>query len=476
MFPNIRNNNTQVLAIIFIVFLIKYLISLYLFSSKFSLSVDEAQYWFWSQNLEWGYYSKPPLIAFFIRIFTILFGNSEVALKIIPNLCVAVTSWFIFKLATVITNARIGTISIIIFSLMPIILFGSFCVTTDTLLVMFWSIALYTLYLSLKTNSLFYWFIFGLISALGLLSKYAFIFFYPCLFLYLFIFRRERLRLDRVLLSLLVTLIIIAPNIYWNMQHHFITFDHVARDNMSLFNKMYNPTGVVKFLIEQIGCLGLNVIILGFAFHKKVYKDKTQQFLLCFSLPIFVLIFIQALIKGADSNWTAPAFVSLSIYLAIVVDRLSIKKIYLCSLMITISIIVLIIGWLFLGLSSAMLPYKRIEGFRQLTNIIREDVCNDKSQVYLFNDRRTAAQISYYLRSCYNKIEYYGKNTDIRNYYQMKYPFSQRENYLFFLNSLSNKDGVVGYDETKNLSYSYKIHPKKNLEVKVLHLKKSKNK
>jgi len=29
--------------------------------------VDEAQYWFWSQNLDFGYYSKPPMIAWFIR-------------------------------------------------------------------------------------------------------------------------------------------------------------------------------------------------------------------------------------------------------------------------------------------------------------------------------------------------------------------------------------------------------------------------
>ena len=28
------------------------------------LWVDEAQYWLWGQNLDWGYFSKPPMIAF----------------------------------------------------------------------------------------------------------------------------------------------------------------------------------------------------------------------------------------------------------------------------------------------------------------------------------------------------------------------------------------------------------------------------
>ena len=41
------------------------------------LFVDEAQYWFWGQNLDFGYYSKPPLIAWLIRFVTELANSSE---------------------------------------------------------------------------------------------------------------------------------------------------------------------------------------------------------------------------------------------------------------------------------------------------------------------------------------------------------------------------------------------------------------
>ena len=34
------------------------------------LFVDDAQYWFWGQELAWGYYSKPPLIAWILRLST----------------------------------------------------------------------------------------------------------------------------------------------------------------------------------------------------------------------------------------------------------------------------------------------------------------------------------------------------------------------------------------------------------------------
>ena len=47
-----------------------------IFYTNFDLFGDEAQYWTWSQNLDFGYYSKPPMLPWVIGIFTILFGNS----------------------------------------------------------------------------------------------------------------------------------------------------------------------------------------------------------------------------------------------------------------------------------------------------------------------------------------------------------------------------------------------------------------
>ena len=34
--------------------------------TNFNLFGDEAQYWLWSQDLDYGYFSKPPLLAWVI--------------------------------------------------------------------------------------------------------------------------------------------------------------------------------------------------------------------------------------------------------------------------------------------------------------------------------------------------------------------------------------------------------------------------
>src|SRR3954467_3472238 len=40
------------------------------------LSGDEAQYWDWSRNLDWSYYSKGPAVAYIIRASCRMFGDS----------------------------------------------------------------------------------------------------------------------------------------------------------------------------------------------------------------------------------------------------------------------------------------------------------------------------------------------------------------------------------------------------------------
>ena len=56
-----------------VVLLIK-IIAIYI--TEFDLFGDEAQYWIWSQNPYFGYYSKPPLLAWLIALVCFFFGNN----------------------------------------------------------------------------------------------------------------------------------------------------------------------------------------------------------------------------------------------------------------------------------------------------------------------------------------------------------------------------------------------------------------
>src|SRR5690242_6829378 len=50
---------------------------LFIATAPLELDFEEAQYWHWAQQLAWGYYSKPPLVAWLIAATTALFGDGE---------------------------------------------------------------------------------------------------------------------------------------------------------------------------------------------------------------------------------------------------------------------------------------------------------------------------------------------------------------------------------------------------------------
>ena len=62
-----------------------------IYFTEFSLYGDEAQYWLWSQTLNLGYFSKPPLLAWFLGGYSGLFGDSFISLKTFPIIAVSYT-------------------------------------------------------------------------------------------------------------------------------------------------------------------------------------------------------------------------------------------------------------------------------------------------------------------------------------------------------------------------------------------------
>ena len=57
-----------------------------LFSADHNLGPDEAQYWSWAKDLDFGYFSKPPMIAWIIAATTAVFGFRNLASKLFRRL------------------------------------------------------------------------------------------------------------------------------------------------------------------------------------------------------------------------------------------------------------------------------------------------------------------------------------------------------------------------------------------------------
>ena len=121
-------------------------------STDFNLYGDEAQYWLWSRDLSFGYFSKPPLLPWLISFVTYFFGDSFFILKTIPILLYIFSSFLIYMLATkLFKNRLLSFFCAMAFFLMPAVSVSSFLLSTDVVLILLWVASLIQV-LNIKNN------------------------------------------------------------------------------------------------------------------------------------------------------------------------------------------------------------------------------------------------------------------------------------------------------------------------------------
>ncbi|MEM8550252.1 MAG: glycosyltransferase family 39 protein, partial [Verrucomicrobiota bacterium] len=118
----------------------------YLLIFPYDLVGDEAYYWDWGRQLDWGYFSKPPMIAWLMALFDWLGGGTLEGLKLAPILFGIGTSCWLFFLARRLYGAKAAfwTVALMLASLGNVALNVLF--TIDAPLLFCWTGALYVLW------------------------------------------------------------------------------------------------------------------------------------------------------------------------------------------------------------------------------------------------------------------------------------------------------------------------------------------
>jgi 4-amino-4-deoxy-L-arabinose transferase-like glycosyltransferase len=199
---------------------------LVILAAGISLVPDEAQYWTWSHSLDWGYYSKPPGIAWQIYLTTQLFGDSELGVRssaLLLNQGLILAVYALVRSAGLTVRAATVAAAMMGFSIMGLL--GSFLATTDGGLVLFWTLASIPLAKALRDGAQPNYALMGVLIGLGALWKWPIYLIYLPVCLGLLSYPHWRGK--NVFLGLLLSFVGLLPSIYWNFQHDWVTFKHV---------------------------------------------------------------------------------------------------------------------------------------------------------------------------------------------------------------------------------------------------------
>lgn len=204
-------------------------------TSQLSLVQDEAQYWDWTRHLQLSYYSKGPLIAWVIELWTTVFGDTEFGVRFGAMFNSMLVQGILYGgIAGIMRLPSLGLWTLIVANTMPLFLVTGVLMTTDNPMLLCWVTALVCLYrIGLPNAKMWHYVLFTVCIAAGILAKYMMLAIPAIALFYLWGLHRTRLLPQgvwkKVGISLAVGIILgFTPILLWNSFNDFVGFRHVA--------------------------------------------------------------------------------------------------------------------------------------------------------------------------------------------------------------------------------------------------------
>lgn len=372
------------------------------------LFFDEAQYWAWSEEPAFGYYSKPPLIAWVIGAATAVCGTGEACIRAPSALLYALASFGVFATASQLYGARTAFLCAVVFATLPGVSLSAGIISTDVPLLAAWAWALAAFVALVRGAGWWSAIALGVALGVGLNAKYAMAYFAVCALVYVAANRDMRwvLGSGRFWVAIAIGLALILPNIMWNLENGFATVSHTA-DNAKWGGQLGNPGKAAEFFAAQFGVFGpilfAGLLIVGW----RAWRDGLNErdaLLLCFAVPVIVIVTVQAFLSRAHANWAAVSYVAAATLVTAVMVRDRDWRWFGASLGLHVALLVaLAVALAFAGrfaLPGGADPFKRTLGWEALAGEINATIAAGRTPIrtVLTDSRSMSAELLYYLR------------------------------------------------------------------------------
>ncbi|NGX43029.1 MAG: hypothetical protein K940chlam7_01320 [Chlamydiae bacterium] len=283
------------------------------------LGPDEAQYWTWSQDLYWGYYSKPPAIAWQIWLGTKVFGNTELGvrlLSVVISSLVSLSVYFLARVCRLKSETAFWAGMVMAFS--PLGIMSSFLATTDGGMVLFWTFACIIIAFSLSSGTTPNYDFLGMLILSGALFKW------PIYIFWVFVLLARRiypeLRGGNMYRGMAISLLGLVPTVIWNRLHEWATFKHVLTTIMGGHGKEVGTSpllhgNVFDFLGAQAALLSPILFVLLLLAFVTLIRNSTKvwsSILFCGGVALLLLVgySTMAIFTKMQGNWCVYAYPS----------------------------------------------------------------------------------------------------------------------------------------------------------------------
>lgn len=260
------------------------------------LIFDEAYYWYYSQNLAWGYFDHPPMVAWLIKVSSFFF-NEELGVRFITVIFSVVTPIVLWMLIDVDRKKNfVSHFFVLIFSMTLLNAYGFFTLP-DTPLLFFTALFLLVYKKFIESPSFLLSLVMGIVMAALMYSKYHAV----LVIVFVLLSNLKLLTNKYAWLSIIVALVCFTPHFMWLYENDFVSIKYhlLERPNSAYdFNKF-----TLGFLINLVAIFGFTFPWVYKALFNTKPKDLFFRALLFLTYGILLFFFISSFNRRVQTQW-----------------------------------------------------------------------------------------------------------------------------------------------------------------------------
>jgi 4-amino-4-deoxy-L-arabinose transferase-like glycosyltransferase len=272
------------------------------YASLAELRTDEAYYWTWSKEGALSFLDHPPMIAWFIRFGTAIFGDTNFGVRFAGVLAMLVTQ---LLLADIVRRVTHDVRAIVFAVLMPeaALYYGLLMakVSPDVALIPFAVAMVWALVRLVESDDGRWWLAAGAFAGLSLLSKFTAIMLLPAVAAFMLVpeWRARWLRSPYPWLAVLIAVGLFLPVLIWNAGHDWASFRFQFVRAAATHQMSFRTLG--EFFSLQFGLVGfilLPVVLTGvFLTAWRGYRERE---------PVGILLSTAVLVPFLYLLWKSP--------------------------------------------------------------------------------------------------------------------------------------------------------------------------
>ncbi|WP_445492240.1 glycosyltransferase family 39 protein [Rhodopseudomonas sp. RCAM05734] len=198
-----------------------------IYAGVFDLRTDEAYYWTWSKENVLSFLDHPPMIAWFIRLGTAIFGDTNFGVRFAGLLAMAVTQLLLGDIVRRVTH-DFRAVAFAVLMPEAALYYGLLMakVAPDVAMIPFAVAMIWSLVRLAQSNDGRWWLAAGLFAGLALLSKLTVVMLVPAVLAFLLVpaWRTRWLRSPYPWAAVLIAFVVSSPVLIWNAGHDWASF------------------------------------------------------------------------------------------------------------------------------------------------------------------------------------------------------------------------------------------------------------